>query len=244
VPFYWLVWDDVDANVTQAALDAINATSSQRHAGLFSWTMHRDISADPGDNIFPVGGGPNCTGKDSNFSGIWWDNGVQTTLSRFKLFFEAYSALGGKCDRFVIDAETWLNNWVLIDNPGPPPFCHQQRARAIANDPRWPDVEPLLVAAGFQMPPPPQRTSDPDWLFNAIRAPSSQYHIFNNVMLNFTASYFNQALFDPLRQYFPSSDLSNYDYMIYNGSASQCESSWVVEILQHESGRWVSKIAS
>jgi len=220
--------EHVEGNVTQAALDAINATSLNDYPSLFSWTLHRDMPSDPGDNIFRPGGGPNCSadgGKHANFSGVWWDAGAAHTLGLFEDFFAEYARLGGKCERFVIDAEEWLNNWVLVGNPGPPPGCHQQRARAIAADARFPAAEQRLAAAGFYLPAGPARSANPDWLFDALTHNSSQYHIWNNVMLNQSASYFNTALWDPLRRHFPEAQLSNYDYMIYNGSASQCEES-------------------
>ena len=219
VPFFWITASAVSSNVTAAAAAAVNATRQNRYPSLFSWDVHLITPSDPSDNIFGPGGGPNCSETGySNFSGLWWDAGTAATRDRFEAFFKAYESLGGSVVRFVVDTEEWMNNWALFGNPGPPPGCHQQRATAIQQDPRFPSVLQDLQQHGFTV----GNLSDPNALFEAVWKSPDQYNIFNDRMLRRTASYFNQSLWEPLHARWPAAQLSNYEYMIYNASASRC----------------------
>lgn len=196
-PVQYFHWLKDESNFTSAALEAKNATDFMPYAKtLFSWTYHRGIEDSPADNIFPPGQ-TNCSSKYSTFTGVWWDTGVSEVRRRFEQFFGNYSAIGGELDRFVIDAEIWLSNWPLFDNPGPSTECKQQRALYIQRDQRWPEIKTFLQDEGMVF-----NESQPDYLWQSIRQ-SSNYHVWNTYMLNRTATYFNLAIWEVIAQHYP-----------------------------------------
>ncbi len=149
---------------------------------IFSWDMHRDINTNKEDRC------RNANGDLTEYQGIWWERGTEQVRQRFDAFFKAYKEGGGKLDYFVLDFEVGMSNWSFDNNA--------KIFDAIQNDSRFPELSAKL---GF---------SDLNRVLNWRGG--QDYLKWNALMAERTAAYVNQAVYEPIRRYFPDVKMSNY----------------------------------
>ncbi len=205
IPFYWLRADnfhDLDRLVAQAkaATDAM----PQGHRALFSWDIHRSMAYQRnGDFLYTEQGdiaGCNSEAGFKPYRSLWWDNGVQFVRQRFERFFKAYSDAGGELDVFVLDFEQGFSYWHLRE------LAENSYAScgldayldAIQNDKRFSHWRERL---GF------------DDLKTLNQWYENDNHLkWSALVWEHLAAYIEQAVYQPMKKYFPQADFSNYGY--------------------------------
>ena len=148
---------------------------------------------------------------DCYFRGVWWDQGMAALRKQASEFFDKYRAAGGALDEITQDSEQGLTTFNLFDWFGDPANatvheCLAERWDTLAADPRWPPLLAQLRARGFQADP----SAGPEYLSAAMRFSADQASIyvrnravFNQLMAERGAAYWNKALFEPARRAFP-----------------------------------------
>jgi hypothetical protein len=167
-----------------------------------------------GNATYPLAGPHNAC----HFRGVWWDEGVAQLRQQVTKFFAAYRAAGGTIDEIVQDSEVGLTTFALFDWFGDPANatvheCNAERWDTMAADLRWPPILAQLHARGFVATP----AQGAGYLAEAMRFSvdqSSQYVqnriIFNTLMTERAAAYWNTALFEPARHSLPAVRYSDW----------------------------------
>ena len=204
IPFHWL--KSADAGDMQALVaDSVKATQSmpQGHRVLFSWDIHRSISfQNNGDFLYTENGevaGCNNENGFRPYRSFWWDNGVAQVSQYFTDFFRLYSEAGGKLDVFVLDFEQGFSYWHLLDLVEKNYPCGLDHyLDAIQNDSRFSQVKDAIGIDDLK--------SIKLWYENEDHLKWSAFawaHL---------AKYIDRAIYQPLRDYFPDAEFSNYGY--------------------------------
>ena len=112
------VTDDLDFNLTEQVLNAINVTS--KHPVGYRSLLARwegKIKSAPEDNILPANQTA-CVenGKPMRFAGPYWNVGAGRAKERAEAFLELYRQLGGELDELVMDTEIGLSQWEISCN--------------------------------------------------------------------------------------------------------------------------------
>ncbi|MCF6174896.1 MAG: hypothetical protein L3J71_03930 [Victivallaceae bacterium] len=121
---------------------------------------------------------------------VWWDNGVATVGKRFDEFFKKYHQLGGTMDYFILDFEKGMSNWSLKNK--------KAVFDKIAQDPRFAPIKKELSL------------SDIRDVYNWRSGET--YLKWNAFMRPRVATYINQAIYAPIKKYYPKVEMSNYNY--------------------------------
>ena len=144
---------------------------------------------------------------------VWWDNSMAALKAQATKFFAAYKAAGGQLDEIMQDSEQGLTTYNLFDWFGDPSNatvaeCLAERWDTLAADPRWPPLLAELRRRGFETDPTVGGADD--YLSRAMRFSLDQGSlyarnrmVFNRLMGERGAQYWNDALFAPARRAFP-----------------------------------------
>ena len=204
IPFYWLREEGFQ-DLERLVEDAKAATEEHPvgHRSLFSWDIHRAMSYQiNGDFLYTKNGDvAGCNGEDGfiPYRSLWWDNGVEVVRQRFEKFFKAYADIGGKLDVFVLDFEQGFSYWHLKDLADNNYSCGiDAYLDAIQNDSRFTDWREEL---GFDDLKTLNKwyENDDDLKWSAL-------------VWKHLARYIDEAIYQPLKKYFPDADFSNYGY--------------------------------
>ncbi|OIO80198.1 hypothetical protein AUJ84_04095 [Candidatus Pacearchaeota archaeon CG1_02_32_132] len=132
---------------------------------------------------------------------IWWDNGINATKQKYETFLSQYSQQGGELDYWILDTETWLSNWAIGSNKND--LSQQARWRAIQNDPRNVTLFQELNSRGF---------NGQDLLGTVFdwQNGGDNYLIWNSLMRNKVATYYNDSVYKEVKKYYPNVKMSNY----------------------------------
>ncbi len=204
LPFHWLKsadFRDMDQFVadTKAATDAM----PQGHRVLFSWDLHRHMAYQVnGDFLYTKSGeiaGCNSEQGFIPYRSLWWDNGVKAVQQRFERFFKSYKEADGKLDVFVLDFEQGFSYWHLKDLAEKNYPCGLDAyLDAIQNDARFSDwVEQL----GFS-----------DLKTLNLWYENDNHLKWSALLWQHLAGYIDEAVYQPMKKYFPNADFSNYGY--------------------------------
>ncbi len=209
IPFYWLKSEDFH-DLNQFVADAKTATDlmPEGHRVLFSWNLHRSMAYQVnGDFLFTKLGDVAGCDSESGFvpyRSLWWDNGVAEIRQRFEKFFEAYYEAGGQLDVFVLDFEQGFSYWhlkELADNHYS--YCGLDAyLDAIQNDSRFKNWREQL---GFD----DLKTLN-QWYEN------DHDEKWSALVWKHLAAYIDEAVYEPMKAYFPDADFSNYGYYYQN----------------------------
>eukprot|EP00036_Acanthoecidae_sp_10tr_P012438 CAMPEP_0206285454 /NCGR_PEP_ID=MMETSP0106_2-20121207/106_1 /ASSEMBLY_ACC=CAM_ASM_000206 /TAXON_ID=81532 /ORGANISM="Acanthoeca-like sp., Strain 10tr" /LENGTH=553 /DNA_ID=CAMNT_0053715971 /DNA_START=62 /DNA_END=1723 /DNA_ORIENTATION=+ len=175
---------------------------------------HR-IASHPADNILPAQNSP-CKG---NFSGLWWDHGVDLLKADNLEFFKAYKSAGGKpIDGVVLDPEISLEAWSLFLNTCSNPEqseCCLAKMNAIQNDRRFPPVLAALEKLGFAV-----EKSKPHYLHDALipyatadGAYTSNLAIWEGYSNTLSSAMYDAAVTAPVKSMYPNAAVNNYGSM-------------------------------
>jgi len=185
--------------LTQEGLDepdlmkTVTDKMPEGHRVMFFWHIETDLTEHPDDRC------RDAQGNLTEFQGIWLDNGIARIRERVERFFSAYKRVGGELDVLVLDYEGGLSNWHIGDNLA--------RWKAIENDPRFPEIADKL---GFS-----DLTTVCEWWKQQGDA-RLNYLRWNALMMQRVAEALNQAIYEPLRRYYPNVKVSNYGYCYYS----------------------------
>ena len=175
---------------------AIRETNSQPvgHRVIIDRISYSGINANPADKCQdPV--------SKNYYDCIWWDSGINSTKEKYEDFLAPFNASGGKLDYWVLDTETWLSNWAIGSNKND--LSQKERWRAIQNDPRNATLFAELNALGF---------TGQDLIgtvYNWSKG-GDNYLIWNSLMGNKVADYYNEATYDVIKKYYPNVEMLNY----------------------------------
>lgn len=209
-------------NWTTEASAAVSATAQQpvgQHA-LLDWGIStRSIQTHPDDNLLTPAESVLC--HNTNFSGLWWDAGAKLVAEQYIAFFTEFKAQGGHVDELVLDPELWMYTWVISMNApwSGMPDCVTARYRSIQRDKRFATVQATLMQRGFV---PVGGLNSPNWLNDSLVLEVKNdtmmlnINIFNALVLEITADYFNNATFKPLRSLYPEARLTNYQTFLWD----------------------------
>lgn len=204
IPFHWL--KSVDAQDMQAMVaDAVKSTQAmpQGHRVLFSWDIHRSMAfQDNGDFLFTANGDvAGCNHQDGfkPYRGLWWDKGVARVREFFTEFFSLYREAGGELDVFVVDFEQGFSYWHLLDLVEKNYPCGMDHyLDAIQEDSRFSKVKDAVALEDLK--------SIQLWFKNDDHLKWSAF------VWTHLAKYIDSAIYQPLRDYYPNADFSNYGY--------------------------------
>jgi hypothetical protein len=166
---------------------------------VFSWELHRKyfpsqikrLEKQTGKKYTPAQ--MSGINDNPNDNPAWWDNGVAAVGKRFDEFFKKYRKLGGKMDYFVLDFEKGMSNWSLRNKA--------EVFNKIAKDPRFAGIKKQLGL------------SDIKQVYNWRSGDT--YLQWNALMKQRAADYINQAIYAPIKKYYPNVNMSNYGYYCY-----------------------------
>jgi hypothetical protein len=147
---------------------------------------------------------------------IWWDNGTNELAGLLDAFFQAYQNLGGELDYIIGDYEKSMSISALKALGGDP---IEVKFDSIVNDPRYQtEIRPKLEDLGFVF----QSDTTINELYYVYKywdnppqdGTQLSHYIWNNLMDQRKNGYLNQAVFEPVRKYFPNVKYSNYNSMV------------------------------
>lgn len=172
---------------------------------------------------------------------IFADAGVKLLKKEFDAFIKAYKDLGGKLDGIILDTEyVDMGSWYLYGSPygghyakNAPAGSNRNFYHDVVAHPKYKsELRPMLEEAGFTFYKeisgdrseiwsmyPPQTIKQ---VFSASKQAEHNakygdcYAIWNRVMYNRIAMYFNYALYEPMKALYPDATMS--DYQSYEGS--------------------------
>ena len=141
---------------------------------------------------------------------IYMDRGVKELKAWLVQFLAEYKKIGGQLDGFMLDVEiVEMGSYYLWRDAQKNPKLYSE----IVNDPRYAtEVRPLLVERGFRFwEPVGEYTPE---IYCISHDSGEQYAaeraIWDRVMRNRLATYLNQAVCEPLWQYYPDANVSDY----------------------------------
>ncbi|MFC1736663.1 hypothetical protein ACFL1X_11145 [Candidatus Hydrogenedentota bacterium] len=191
VSFEWLTLNKLE---DPAGVKAATDKMPPGHRVIFLWDVHRDMIDHPDDRCRDENGKTGVHGGS-----IWLDHGVTLVRERLDDFFKQYKSLGGQLDVVVIDWEAGLSNWHLGND--------LRRWKEIQDDPRFPEIAEKLGFSDLTTVAERWKQKD-DSRLNYLR--------WNSLMQDRLASYLNEAIYAPIRKYYPNVTLSNYGYYHYS----------------------------
>ncbi len=183
-----MVW--LTNNPISTAVQLLNSRPAGHRIMFLTESQYRNINTSPGDNCIDP-----TSGALTSYRSIWWDNGVADSKSHTSNLFQQFNSLGGKVDMLVLDTEQELNNWNISSTP-------QYSWSALQNDPRMKNIFPQL---GFT-----DLSTVQNW------GPDNHYLIWNNLMMQRTANYIDEAVYNNLKALYPN--VKGCDYKYYNYS--------------------------
>lgn len=204
IPFHWLKSSDA---VTMEALVSKAVTATQAmprgHRVLFSWDIHRAMSShNNGDFLYTENGAVSgCNGEQGfrPYRSLWWDNGVQRVRHTFEEFFRLYRQAGGELDVFVLDFEQGFSYWHLVDLVEKNYSCGLDHyLDAIQADTRFSSIGQAVSIEDLK--------SLKRWYENDDHLRWSAYTWMH------LARYIDAAIYQPLANYYPDAEFSNYGY--------------------------------
>jgi hypothetical protein len=152
-----------------------------------------------------------AAGNPAQYYTIWMDQWAVAIKNKITTFFTQYKALGGQLDMLVMDIESVGMDYFRLRtvdhrvNPNSTPT--QSVFQAIMADPRWPAVKDQLLKAGLTET---ALSSIATWVVGGTEAA-----IWNAVMQNRLANYLNTAIYQPIKQLYPTVPVSNYGHYLH-----------------------------
>ncbi len=132
---------------------------------------------------------------------IWCEENAESVKTIIDSFFKEYYNAGGKLDYVQIDMELEEMSVYAL---GTDPSVYKQ----IAEDERYSlQIRPLLEERGYGF----SDNAEYGELYTINESPNS--YIWDTVMLNRSAEYLKNAVYLPIKQYFPEVKFSNYGYI-------------------------------
>ncbi|MEK6898968.1 MAG: hypothetical protein AABW79_02640 [Nanoarchaeota archaeon] len=190
------LWPQTTPESAKAILDTY--PEGHRVMILFQLGLYHDLlSNNPEDKCL------NQNRELTNFSCIWWDNGVANVSAEVDSFFANYSAIGGEVDSVIIDFERGFGNFQIGSNLSDSEVV--ERWDAIQNDPRT--REEIIPLIGFD-----DLTSVSNFFSGG-----DNYHIWNAVQVARLNKFLNVAFYEPVKRYYPNVNASNYESS-FNGA--------------------------
>lgn len=175
---------------------------------LFSWNLHRTIDSDTNDylkdDLGIIKGYIDTFNMFQPFPQVWCDSGVVATQAVFDTLFYALYKAGAPIDILVLDDERIVSNWFLSNQVNSFEIYTEDKTTVLENyydaiegDPHADEMFDIL---GFN-------TLDTvrNWTLN-----DTMYLIFNEYWSDKKSEYLNQAVYGPLKKYYPNASLSNY----------------------------------
>ena len=156
---------------------------------------------------------------------IYADAGIAQLKTQFTALLQKYAALGGKLDGVIMDTEyTAMGAWyVYTASGGPYEATHKDIYQQIVDHPKYlTEIRPLLEERGFvffqQSNASEIYSIFPQRYMGVGTSPKvenkTQYAkcnaIWGAVMHNRQSAYFNDAVYAPLKEYYPNAILSDY----------------------------------
>jgi hypothetical protein len=152
------------------------------------------------------------------FAGPYWNVGAARAKERAQAFLEMYRQLGGELDELVMDTEIGLSQWEISCNgwAWQTKPCTELLWDSIANYKGFAPIEKALSMYNVT-----KNASDPHWLAASMReCMGHSTHVWDSIMDNCTAEFYNKATWGPLKQEFPNARLNQYGY--YSHDPSLC----------------------
>lgn len=178
-----------------AGMKAITDKMPEGHRVIFIWDLERDITRHPDDRC------KTADGQFTPYQGVWLDNGTERLRQRVDTFFKKYQELGGKLDVLVLDYEGGLGLWHIGNGAK-----DAVKWQAIQADPRFPDLAKEL---GF---------TDLTTVVEYYKQKGDTYNNYlrwGSLMEERMAGYINKSIYEPVKQYFPKVQFSNYGNAYY-----------------------------
>jgi len=152
-----------------------------------------------------------AAGNPAQYFTIWMDQWAVAIKNKITTFFTQYKAVGGQLDMLVMDIESVGMDYYRLRtvdhrvNPNSTPT--QSVFQAIMADSRWPVVRDQLLKTGLTDA---ALSSIATWVIGGTEAA-----IWNAVMQNRVANYLNQAIYQPIKQLYPTALVSNYGHYLH-----------------------------
>ena len=189
----------------------------------------------PLDNIF-VGkydACKNAKGLPTNFSGLWWDHGIDQIAIDWAASLAEIKARGATWNFVTIDTECDMDaytvtSWQRQYNPSLTQACSDQYFDAIQDDPRLhraidggPSIYSELLRHGFD----PGDTTAPHWLrdalpWNASEGFNANLAAWQAVTRALISGYKTKAYLEPALAVNPEAGLADYDE--WNWATESC----------------------
>lgn len=132
-------------------------------------------------------------GAQPGDNALFWDGQGKATAERHEAFFRKLKELGGEVDIVTVDFEGGFSNWDLSKIRKEKPQLFEK----VLDDPR---TRELLDKAGCKS------------LVSVLDIRNGDDYLkWNALMEERLAAYLNQAIYEPIRKYYPDVKLSNYN---------------------------------
>ncbi len=148
---------------------------------------------------------------------VYFDAAVEMTRNWILDFLKYYKEIGGKIDGIIVDVEYIdSHGWYLQDYyKGTNNKTQNTNIYAdIVNDPRYKtEIRPLLEELGFEFYPNPSGEKSEIWTIypgDSKTYSSKSYEVWNHVMDVREREAINEAVLEPLLQYYPDGVVSDY----------------------------------
>jgi len=201
-PLYALTWDPhtpddakylIKFTFIRTTVDPAKAAAESLQkppglAGFFIWGGDHNLDAGLFDD--PADACRTPAGELTKFRGPWCNHGIEKVSTRVREYVRAFKAAGGRIDFLIVDYENGLANWLISED----------NRRAIAADPR---SARLKAALGYS-----------DFVAGTNFRTGTGYLAFNAEMSRAVTETLHQALFEPVREFYPRVQGSNYDHFI------------------------------
>lgn len=137
---------------------------------------------------------------------LWWDSGVSEVESLMSKFYAELKNCGAEIDYVIDDFEQGMSNWGFNHNA-------EKLPEIIADSRYEAEVRPLLEDAGFTF----SDYGDTELQYLVDFGKSDAYLVWNKVMEKRVIAYYNRALYEPIKPYYPNVKFSNYGFSASTG---------------------------
>jgi len=146
---------------------------------------------------------------------VYFDKGIELIKGWLNKFLAEYSRIGGKLDGIIVDLEYHWSHAYYIPSKAPNSNIYAD----IVADARYATrIRPMLEAYGFNFYENPSgEKSEIYCIKSGGSGHENCYDIWNAVMDSLEADAINQAVYEPLIQYYPNGIVSDYHSSDFDG---------------------------
>ncbi len=154
---------------------------------------------------------------------VYYDKAVDATRTWLNEFLAEYKRIGGLLDGISLDVEyiyggSWYIHLAYHDSNKDTRYNDTDIFRNIVEDPRYlTELRPMLEEHGFEFYPESKQTEKKSEIFSLDTRYSKAYNIWNNVNNIRMAKAIDEAVYNPLIQYYPDALVCDYQVRYTTG---------------------------